>query len=69
MRVVRVPKQARIVAVAEHGQPAVSERRLELVFGASAHLVYLMHEQHAETSQARAQHLDSDAENLVSSRG
>jgi hypothetical protein len=28
-----------------------------------------MHEQHAETSQARALHLDSDAENLVSSKG
>ena len=69
VRVVGVPKQARIVAVAEHGHPAASERSLELVFGAPAHLVHLMHEQHAETSQARALHLDSDAENLVSSKG
>jgi hypothetical protein len=69
MRVVGVPKQARIVAFAENGQPAVSERRLELVFGAPAHLVHLTYEQHAETSQARALHLDSDAENLVSSKG
>ena len=64
-----VPQQPGIVAGAEHGHPAVSERGLEVVFGASAHLVHLVHEQHAETSQAQAVHLDNDAENLVSSQG
>ena len=42
---------------------------LELVLGAPPHLVHLVHEQHAETSRMQAQHLDSDAENLVSSQG
>jgi len=67
--VVGVPQQACVVACSEHGHPAVSERGFELVFGASAHRVHLVHEQHAETSHAQALHLDSDAENLVSSQG
>ena len=69
MRVVGVPQQPGVVAGAEHGHPAVSERGLEVVFGAPAHLVHLVHEQHAVTSHAQALHLDSDAENLVSSQG
>ena len=50
MRMVGVPQQPGVVAVAEHGHPALSERGLEVVFGAAAHLVHLVHEQHAETS-------------------
>jgi hypothetical protein len=69
VRVVGVPQQPGIVAGTEHGHPAVSERRLEIVFGASAHRVHLMDEQQAATSHAQALHLDSDAENLVSSLG
>ena len=53
MGVVGVPEQPGFVAGAECGHPAVSESGLELVLGASPHLVHLVHEQHAETSHAR----------------
>ena len=69
MGVVGVPEQPGLVARGEHRHPARPKRSLELVFGAPAHLVHLVHEQHAETSHARALRLDSGAENLVSSQG
>ena len=49
--VVGVPQQAGVVAGGESGHPALPKLGLELVFGPSAYLVHLVHEQHAETSQ------------------
>src|SRR5207302_9681400 len=67
--VVGIPQQAGVVAGTERGHPAVTERGLEVVFGAPTDGVHLVDEQHAETSHVRSLHLDSDAENLVSSKG
>jgi hypothetical protein len=67
--VVGIPEQPGLVGCGEGGHPPVAEGRLECVFSAATHAVYLVDEQHAETSQAKSLNLDSEAENLVSSEG
>ena len=62
---VGVPQQPGVVAGAEHGHPALSERGFELVFGAAAHLVHLVDEQHAETSHTRRCGLNALAQRTV----
>src|SRR6185437_6685597 len=44
-----VPQQSCVFPGGKLGHPAVPERGLEVVLEATAHLMHLVHEQHAET--------------------
>src|ERR1700739_1003698 len=68
VRLVGVPQQSGFVALGEHGHPALSKCCLEFVFMAPAHLVYLVHEQHAETSHMRRSNLNALDQRTVTRR-